>query len=299
MKPILLTIAFFMITAQPLFALEITSVYPQVASVGTPVTIIGGPFSQDLRVDLGGRQIAPQSVSSRQLVFIVPQLETGEYALFLHGTAQTTSNTASLRVELPPPAITEISPAILDECRNDAQTPVLLRGQNIHPQAQMLIDGAVVPVEREGESISFTPPDLRAGSHGVEIVNPDGKKSLAHTLWVNNVPEIDSVIQGDDFVNHYQVIITGKNFFHNSVLLITEYPGVSDLPPRQRFIPAQGGASFHGQLASPVQSDSVSYQDCHTLIYNRYPPTGQAMQMVFRVGNPDGKQTAPYEVSLP
>ena len=106
----------------------------------------------------------------------------------------------------------------------------------------------MIPFTRSDElSYSVTPPPLTAGSYGLQLVNPDGKKSLPQTLWFNNVPEIESVSVGDNFVNSYQMIIKGKNFFHNLALLVNEYPGgFSGMPSRQRFIPAQGGDGVQG-----------------------------------------------------
>ena len=285
----------------PVGAIEITAVYPQTVFAGTPVTVIGGPFSAEVKVNLGNRQLVPNSVGPRQLVFVTPQLPVGEYALFLQDGEETSRRTFSLRLEVPPPVITEISPDHLDECPMPERGPIILRGENLQPGTQLLLSDAVIPSSRDTEQIfSFTPPPLRAGSYGLQLVNPDGKRSLPHTLWVGNQPEIEIVQEGENFVTYYQILITGKNFFHNSVLLITEYPGgFDDLPPRQRFIPAQGGAAFHGDRSRKGNSESLSYQDCHTLIYNRYPPSGQAIRMTFRVGNPDGQQSDPYEVSLP
>ena len=280
---------------------EITSIYPDVAYVGTPVTIIGGPFGPEVRVELADQQLTPRLINPRQLVFITPQLPVGEYSLYLSEGAQASAQTYSLRIELPPPVISSISPTTLDECAPAEQLRVKLEGKNIEDGAQLLLNGAVIPFVREDDlSYSFMPPPLQAGSYGVQVVNPDGKRSLPHTLWFDNRPEIESVTEGDNFVNTYQVVIRGKNFFHNSVLLVKEYPGgFSDLPPRQRFIPVQGATGFRGMKSPRIQAENINYQDCHTLIYNRHPPFGQAMRLVFQVGNPDGRQTAPYEVSLP
>ena len=285
----------------PVVGLEIVSVYPQTAFAGTAVTIIGGPFSEQTLVSLAGQPLRPRSVGARQLVFIVPPLPVGEHALFLIEGAQASLETRSLLIELPPPVIRSLSPSNIDVCSPPEQRQVTLQGENIQDSARLLLNEMVVPVTREDDlSYSFIPPPLQAGSYGLQLINPDGKKSLPHTLWVSNVPEIESVSVGDNFVNYYQMIIQGKNFFHNSVLLISEYPGgFADLPPRQRFIPAQGGAAFRGQRSSVRQAEAVRYQDCNTLIYDRYPPTGQALRMILRVGNPDGKQTSAYEISLP
>ena len=281
------------------FGLELLSIYPKTAFEGSAVTIIGGPFSEQTLVALGDQQLHPRLVGTRQLVFIVPTLPVGEYALFIIEGAQTSRATFSLLIELPPPVINSISPTNIDVCSTPDQRRITLRGEHIQDSARLLLNDMVVPVTREDDlSYSFTPPPLQAGSYGLQLINPDGKKSLPHTLWVNNVPAIESVSRGDNFVNYYQMIIQGKNFFHNSVLLISEYPGgFADLPPRQRFIPAQGGPAVRGRSARP--GDAVRYQDCNTLIYDRYPPTGQPLRMILRVGNPDGKQTSAYEITLP
>ena len=297
---LLLTILLFPVASGAL-AVEIRSVYPQDVTVGTPVTVIGGPFSEDVLVDVGGQPLRPRSVGTRQLIFIVPELPAGEHALFLRDGQRTSPTTFSLRVVLPPPQITALSPRNLDECSDPADRQLRLQGEALQPGGQLLLDGAVVPLERLGEGrFQFSVPPLPAGSYGLQLVNPDGQKSLPHTLWINNLPEIASVTPGEDFVNHYQVVVRGKNFFHNSVLLVDEYPaGFADLPPRQRVLPVQGSIAFRGDAARVPQSERVSYEDCHTLIYHRYPPSGQAMRIVLRVGNPDGKQSSPFEVFLP
>ena len=282
--------------------IEIGSVYPQVVSAGTPVTVIGGPFSEATSVDLGGNRIDVRLSGTRQLVFIAPSLPVGEYALFVRDGDQVSTQTLRLRIELPPPAILALEPDTLDECSDLASGQVGLRVENIQEGAQLLLDGAVVPYQHgSDQALSFVPPPLRAGSYGLQLVNPDGKKSLPHTLWVSSRPEIESVSEGEDFVNYYQIIIRGKNFFQQSVLVLNEYSGsFSDLPPRQQVIPAQGGSVVHGgSIQIRRQADSVSYRDCHTLIYDRYPPTGQPQRLVFRVSNPNGQQTQTYEISLP
>jgi hypothetical protein len=283
------------------WGVEITSIYPEVAYAGTPVTIIGGPFSTEVMVDLDGQLITPKSISPRQLIFLTPQLAVGEYALFLRDGDQTSKATSSLRIELPPPAISSMSPSTLDECSTPEQRRVILTGENIQEGAQLLLNGSVIPFVREDPlSLSFTPLPLKAGSYGVQLVNPDGKHSLPHTLWFDNLPAIESVSEGENFVSYYQIVIRGKNFFHNSLLLVKEFPGgFGDLPPRQRFIPAQGGSQKPTTTGGLIQAENLSYQDCNTLIYNRYPLYGQAMRILLQIGNPDGKQSPAFEVYLP
>lgn len=301
MKPTVLVFLFSLLLPLAAAGVEISSIYPQAATAGTPVTVIGGPFSRAASIDLGGHAVNARLSGTRQLVFITPELPAGDYSLFVRDGGQASSQTFSLRIELPPPAIQSLVPDNLDECSDAETRQVSLHGEHIQDGAQLLLDGSAIPYQRAGSSaLTFTTPSLQAGSYGLQLVNPDGKRSLPHTLWFSSLPEIDSVSAGENFVNSYQIVISGKNFFHSSVLVLNEYSGsFSDLPPRQRIIPVQGGEAFRGSQARSSQSESVRYQDCHTLIYHRYPPSGQAQRLVFRVSNPNGQQTAPYEVSLP
>ncbi len=282
-------------------ALEIVSVYPVTATAGAAVTVVGGPFDENTRVVVGEVEVAPRRAGTRQLVFIVPPLEAGEYALYLTRGEESSKATYSLRIVLPAPKILSLDPTNIDECSTVGQRTVFVQGRYIQPGASLLLGGQVIPSTRQsGTEIRFTAPLLRSGSYGVQVANPDGSTSLPHSLWFNNIPHIEQVTTGDDFVTYYQLIIKGKNFFNNSSLVIHESPvGLSDLPPRQRAIPSQGGPRLHGDSALPQELEGVSYIDCNTLIFNRYPYSGQSKNLTLRVSNPDGKQSNLYQISAP
>lgn len=281
--------------------LEISSVHPDPAIVGSPVTIIGGPFVPALRVVIGGREIVPSLVDERQLVFVVPQLGAGEHALYLLADQQKSEQTISLRVSLPPPQISALEPSNVDECSTAEQRSIVLRGDHFREGSKLLINGQIVPSTRLSETeINFTVPPLKAGTYGVQVTNPDGSESLPHSLWLNNIPHIYDVSRGDDFVSYYQLIIRGENFVLNSALIVYESSvGQPNLPPSQQIVPGQGGRSFIGEGARHHQTEAVTYVDCNTLIYNRYPYSGQDKTLILRVSNPDGKQTDSYELSTP
>jgi len=281
--------------------LEISSVHPNPAIIGSPVTIIGGPFAPTLRVIIGGREVVPSLVDERQLVFVVPQLSAGEHALYLLADQQKSEQTINLRVSLPPPQISSLEPSNIDECSTAEQRIISLRGNHFREGSQLLLGGQVIPSTRLSETeISFTVPPLQAGTHGVQVVNPDGSESLPHSLWFNNIPHIFDVSRGEDFVSSYQLIIKGENFVLNSALIVYESSiGQPNLPPSQQIIPEQGGRWFIGEGARHSQTEAVTYIDCNTLIYNRYPYSGQDKTLILRVSNPDGKQTEPYELSTP
>lgn len=281
--------------------LEISSVHPNPAIVGSPVTIIGGPFAPSLKVVLGGREIIPSLVDERQLIFIIPQLGPGEHALYLLGDQQKSEQTISLSIALPPPQISSLEPSNIDECSTQEQRLITIRGDHFVADSQLSLSGQIVAsTQVSATEISFIAPPLRAGTHGVQVTNPDGSKSLPHSLWFNNIPHIFDVSRGEDFVSSYQLIIKGENFILNSALIVYESSvGQPNLPPSQHIIPEQGGRSFIGEGARHPQTEAVTYVDCNTLIYNRYPYSGQDKTITLRVSNPDGKQTEPYELSTP
>lgn len=294
-------IAAFLLLPSLSAGLEISSVYPNPAIIDAPVTIIGGPFSLLVKVIIGGQEIIPNRVEERQLVFIVPQLEAGEHTLYLIDHQQKSEQQISLRISLPAPLISSLEPSNIDECSTENERVVTLTGNHFQQSAQLLLDGKIVPATRVSETeINMTVPPLKAGTYGVQVVNPDGNKSLPHSLWLNDIPHIYNVSIGEDDISSYQLIINGKNFAHNSSLIVYEYPvGVLDLKPQQQIVPSQGGGAFRGEQARLQQSAAVTYIDCNTLIYNRYPYSRQDKRLMLRIGNPDGKQTESFEVSAP
>ncbi len=104
---------------------------------------------------------------------------------------------------------------------------------------------------------------------------------------------------GEDFVNYYQLVIRGNNFFFRSILVVSEYPaGFSEFPPTQHSLVAQNPPTRRDSARSP-QREELYYQDCTTLIYNRFPLSGENRRLVLRVSNPDGRQSGAFEVNVP
>lgn len=282
------------------WGLEVASVYPEMATPEAPVTVIGGPFEQGVQVMLGDTRVEPRILSSRQLVFLVPALEPGAYALSLIDEQRHSDQVFQLQVILPAPEIEVLTPQSIDECYDQTQHEVTLQGRHLDPQARVLLDNRVTTSgwinDRE---LRFEAPRLAAGMYGVQVINPDGSASLPHSLEFSNAPEIRQVRVGEDFVNYYQLVIEGKNFFYRSILVVSEYPvGLSDLPPIQRSLVAQKAPAQFDNLRQQ-RREALYYQDCHTLIYSRHPLSGESRRLVLRVSNPDGKQTRPFEISTP
>ena len=282
-------------------ALEVSSVSPGLVSPGGSVAITGGPFTPQTRVLLGNREIEPSAVSEGRLVFAVPQVEDGEYALQVRDDGEISARSFILRVAAPDPRIDALSPSNIDICSLEGEREVLVQGRHFQPGATLLLDGKTIASSRvSSEILSFAPPPLAAGVYGIQAINPNGGRSVPRSLYVNDIPEIHNVYTGEEFVNYYQLVIEGKNFFFNSTLLVNEYlVGFFDLPPEQRVIPHQSSTSDPDKLASPRQSGNVRFVDCGTLIYNRYPYSTQPKNISLKIINPDGKTSSTWDISVP
>jgi len=273
-------------------AQEITSVTPSTVSAGTVVTITGGPFAADVRIVLGGEEITPAQPTSHQLIFTVPPLESGEHVIILKVNEQAAATPFSLRIIESEPRILSISPANIDECTTADERRVTVTGMDFSAGSQLLLDGAVVAVDQIDENrIIFTSPSLKGGLHHIQVINPGGRKSLAHALFVNNIPEIHSVEQGSDEVTFYTLTIHGKNFLFNSNLIVD---GASINQPL-----VADGNQIH--VTPPPQStkDFLTYVDCSTLIYSRYPYSRQAKRISLQVVNPGGIPSPVFHITAP
>jgi hypothetical protein len=282
-------------------ALEITSVSPSRVSPGESVTVSGGLFTRGTQVVLGNQVIEPAGLSEKSLIFTVPALEEGDYSLQVQDEGETSPQTFILGITAADPWIDSLSPANIDTCIPLGDNEVTVQGRHFQPGATLLLDGKTIASSQSGsDTISFTPPHLSSGVYGIQVANPNGGRSIPHSLYVNDIPEINNVYTGEEFVNYYQLVIEGKNFFFNSTLLINEYPvGVSDRPPEQRVVRSQSASSDPNKQASPSQSDNVRFVDCGTLIYNRYPYSTQPKPVSLKIINPDGKTSSTWDLSIP
>jgi len=286
-------IFFLLCTLIPLTlpAQEILSVTPDVVSAGSQVTVTGGPFPGDIRIFLGDQPINPTEATEQRLVFTVPTLENGDYALTLSTGGRVLPSRFTLRLVDPEPRIDAVSPANIDECSTPAERRITVSGSSFTPAAQLLLDGAAVPVDRlEATEILFTAPPLKGGVHQLQVVNSAERKSLPFALFVNSIPEIRSVEQGSDDVTSYELTIHGKNFLFSSTLVV-------DGTPVNPTLSSDGDQL----LLPPLQKrrDSIRYVDCTTIVYTRYPYSRQLKRVSLQVVNPGGSQSPVYHLSIP
>lgn len=273
-------------------AQEIIAVTPATVSAGTLVTISGGPFAPDVRILLGAMEIIPSRPDEQKLVFTVPPLTSGEHAVMLKVNGRLVATPFTLRVVEPEPRILGLSPANIDECSTESERRVTVTGESFSAGAQLLLDGAIVGIDHmDANSIVFTAPALKGGGHHVQVVNPGERKSLAFALFVNNIPEIHAVEQGADEVTFYELTIRGKNFLFNSSLIVDGTPIHQTL--------TVDGSQIYVSPPPQAKNDFLTYVDCGTLVYTRYPYSRQAKRIALQVVNPGGLPSPVYHVTAP
>ncbi len=285
-----------LITGQTL-ALEVSSVAPVRGTPGTLVAISGGPFSPQTQPFLGEQYVVPRITLNNYIEFAVPYLPPGNYTLTVQDNTMIAAQAYQFEVMAPTPQVININPNILDACSTAPPNKLQIIGRNFLPGAVFLVNGNAVTSSVISSTVLEVqlPALLKPGVYGGSVRNPDGATSLPHSLWVNSTPKINSVERGADFVNHYEIIIHGGNFIANSTLVVKE--------PKDSTI---GKAYQHLSFVSRNRNESIStqgnrvtYVDCQTLIYHRYPTSFQVKDLGLQVLNPDGRSSDQYYVALP
>lgn len=184
-------------------------------------------------------------------------------------------------VQEPTPIIDEVFPASIDACSSIAERRIIISGRNFRPESNLLIDGITVPATATEEQIAFTAPQLSDGLHEIRIVSPGGSRSEGRALLVNSDPEIHTVSEGSDWVIAYDVIITGRNLLYTTVLVVDGAPVTSF-------------ASEHRPAG-----ESLTYIDCNTMIYHRYPYSRAPKEVTLQVVNPEGREGVVISVTIP
>jgi len=274
-----------LVFSAPTSALEIVAVSPSTAAVGASVNVTGGPFSEKVLIRLGDRVIRPTIINTKQMTFAVPDLPAGDYLLNLQEGETSTEWPMLLRVVDPQPVILDLEPLRIDVCDADDNRRITVTGRSFAKGASLLVDGAQLPVEQSSASeIEFLLPDLEAGMHRVEVVNPDGNRSLPYAVMVNGVPEILSVVPGEDRVVSYDLEIHGRNFAADADLLVN---GVS----------VRKAITTEGKRGGG--RDTLVFVDCQTLIYTRYPVTREPSQLALTVFVPNTDKSEPFYITAP
>ncbi|NVN97778.1 MAG: IPT/TIG domain-containing protein [Geobacteraceae bacterium] len=288
MRYIAILLAIFAFYASPLLAGEenssapaILSIIPGQAPPGTTVVVSGTGFNADSSLYLGIEDIPFKPLSARQISFEVPQLSTGNYALYIRQKSGAPSKAYSFAITSVKPAITAIHPDSISICSSGYERQISVKGKNFLEGARLLFDGAMIKGNRtSSEEIIFSVPAVPGGLHQVQVNNPEDTVSPAIALIISSRPEVRSVSQGDDYVNYYELNVEGLNFQHGSTLIVD-------------------GRKVHSGQPIPGERDRLVFTSCNRLIYQRYPYDNSMKSFQMVIVNPSGEESAPFTVSAP
>lgn len=269
------------VAAKPI--VTVLSIIPAQAEPGTKVTLSGSGFGENASVFIGSVEIPAIITDAKQAEFNLPlTLEAGLYALYMKrsdGIVGRTYNFAVLPVR---PTLTSLQPSQISSCATGREREVTAIGSNFVTSSMLFFDGAVLPSKIiSSDSISFMTPAVAGGLHQVQVKNSPENSSVPLTLYVETRPEIAQVTVGNEHVNYYELVITGKNFSQNSVLFI------------------DGGQIGGPGGQSATEREKLIYIDCTKLIYQRHPYSPVNKDFRLQIINSGGEGSQVITVTAP
>ncbi len=261
----------------------ILSIIPAQAEPGAKVSLSGTGFGENASVFLGSVEITPRITGAKQAEFNVPpQLEAGLYALYLKRSDGMTGRSYNFTVLPSRPVLSSLQPSLISSCAAGREREVIARGSNFGDTSMLFFDGAALTSSLlSPETISFTVPAVPGGLHQVLVKNAPENSSVPLTLAVETRPEIGQVTVGNEHVNFYELIITGKNFNQNSSVYVD---GMQ--------IGGRGGQDM-------TEREKLIYVDCTKLIYQRHPYSPVNKDFRLQVVNPGGEGSQVITVTSP
>ncbi len=283
-RPVLVNTA----AAKPLFGavpITILSIIPTQAEPGTKVLLTGTGFGENATVFLGSVEIPARVTGTKQAEFTVPpQLEAGLYALYLKRTDGTVGRSYNFTVLPVSPVLNALQPSRISSCATGKEREVIARGENFGNTSMLFFNGAAISSTLiSSSSISFTVPAVSGGLYHVQIKNSLDNSSIPLTLVVETKPEIGQITVGNDYVNYYELIITGRNFNQNSSIYVD---GVKI-----------GGGG--GDAQDMTERDKLIFVDCTKLVYQRHPYSPVNKNFKIQVINPGEEGSQIIAVTAP
>ena len=132
----------------------------------------------------------------------------------------------------------------------------------------------------------------------MQVRNPEETFSGVLGLAIDGRPEISGVTQGDESVNvnYYNLIIDGRNFMQNSILMVMEDRSIEQ-NSSQTAVDIKRVSSLS---ANSIEREQILYVSCNRLIYQRYPYSSTAKNFRLQVVNPGaGGESSLVSVNAP
>jgi hypothetical protein len=261
----------------------VLSINPAQAEPGAKVMLSGNGFGESASVFLGSIEIPARITGTTLAEFnLPPKLEAGLYALYLKRSDGTTGRSYNFTVLPLRPVLSSLQPSRISSCAIGKEREVIASGSNFSGSSMLFFNGAAITsMLVSPQSISFVVPAAPGGLHQVLVKNAPENGSVPLTLVVETRPEIGQVTVGNEHVNLYELIITGRNFNQNSSLYVD---GVQ--------IGGRGGQDM-------AEREKLIYVDCTKLIYQRHPYSPVNKDFRLQVVNPGGEGSQVVIVTAP
>lgn len=261
--------------------LSVLSILPAQGEPGATVTLNGTGFTTATTVTMGARDLPAAVVGGRIITFELPDLPPGAYALFLKREDGATTRPFNFVLLAQKPTISALSPDTVTACATGREREVLVSGTNFRPGTRALLDGAAVNTRViSPTSLAFIAPALAAGMHQVQARNPGDATSGAAALFIDAKPEIAGVSIGREFVNYYELVVTGRNFQQTSVLVVD-------------------GKRLSTGKQVVGEREQLVYGGCNQMVYQRFPYDPTPKQITMQVVNQNGEESPLFTISAP
>jgi len=259
----------------------ILSIIPSQAEPEMKVILYGSGFNDATHVLIGPMEAQTTVLGPKQLSFEIPDLAPGLYGLFVRRDDGVVSKGYRFSVTPRTPSVTSLTPEKIFACSTNEEREVVISGSNFLRSSQVLFDGAVIKSRYESsEAIVIHTPRIAGGLHTVQVKNPGGTLSSSLALFIDSKPEITGIIQGENYVNYYDLIIEGRNLQSNSKVVVE-------------------GKSMTPASLNQADREKVIYVDCNRIIYQRYPYDSAVKSFTVQVLNPNGESSEVVQVSAP
>lgn len=262
-------------------ALSVVSIIPAQGEPGMTVTLNGSGFTAATTAFLGNREVPATVVGGRVLTLELPDLPPGVYALYLKREDGATSRPYNFVMQPLKPVASALSPDTVSSCAAGREREVVLSGANFANGALIILDGAAIATRFISPSaLSFLAPQLPSGLHQVLVKNPTDAVSGVLALFMDSKPEIQGATIGSEYVNSYELIVTGRNFQQTSVLV------------------ADGKRIATGQQVAG-EREQLIFLGCNQLLYQRYPYDPTPREIRLQVVNQNGEESSVFTISAP
>ena len=251
---------------------RIFGLIPSQGEPSTPIEMYVENFVYGTSLFIDEKKSPYNYIEEGILSFTIPNVESGNYQIYLDGNKSCKSNILTLKVKERRPIISSLIPSRIYYCTPSENRKVLLKGDNFSESTRVLFDDIVVGSSFiNSKEIEIKIPQAKSGLHHIKATNIKGDASFVHNFYIEGMPVIYDVSMGIKYNDHYELLIEGENFLWGARPLVN-------------------GEEIKGE---------ITYKGCNLLVYDRTPESGNPAELSLQITNSDGKKSNPFYLSIP